>query len=574
MIIAAEYGNGVVTSYVYNPASGAVESIESDCNLVPNNGELICIGTEIENVQALEYDWDLAGNLTERRDQRVSGGLTEHFYYDSLYRLDYSTLAGPGFSGTNLDLDYDAAGNITSKSGVGSYAYNSTWPHAVTDLVRPDSSIDTFTYDANGNLESGGGRSIDWTSYNYPRRIEKGSTAVNFAYGPNRQRYKEVRYSGGSLQSRRLTINRYFEQVEENGKTVFKHYIHANGKIVAVHDRKSDFHHATHFLHQDHLGSVDTITDEFGNVVTRTSFDAFGQRRGSLDWTDGIPGISELEGIREVTSRGYTEHQMLDDLNLIHMNGRVYDPELGRFISADPFIPDPFSTQSFNRYSYVQNNPLAFVDPSGFIDWEVQPQAEAIDTTGGYPDEETHLDGITVDGGDAWGWRQERLWEEMMRGFRDMYGRNAWNRGNDARYGRDRSRGPQAAHTEMDDKASWMDDVREALKDHLVGTLSVRGGFIFVGALDVTITADALKVYLGAGVGAGLSASASAGVSASTAPQSPGLTTKAGAQGGFGGAGRATFTFTPQGASATVAIGTGGGLSASATTGYTWVHEW
>ncbi|KJZ13316.1 hypothetical protein TW85_13955 [Marinomonas sp. S3726] len=57
---------------------------------------------------------------------------------------------------------------------------------------------------------------------------------------------------------------------------------------------------------------------------------------------------------------------MLDNVGLIHMNGRVYDPELGRFVSADPKVPDPFNSQAFNRYTYVYNNPLSFTDPDGF----------------------------------------------------------------------------------------------------------------------------------------------------------------------------------------------------------------
>jgi RHS repeat-associated protein len=57
---------------------------------------------------------------------------------------------------------------------------------------------------------------------------------------------------------------------------------------------------------------------------------------------------------------------MLDNLGLIHMNGRVYDPLTGRFISADPYISDPDTPQTFNRYSYVNNNPLAYTDPSGY----------------------------------------------------------------------------------------------------------------------------------------------------------------------------------------------------------------
>ncbi len=50
------------------------------------------------------------------------------------------------------------------------------------------------------------------------------------------------------------------------------------------------------------------------------------------------------------------------------MNGRVYDPTLGRFASADPFVSRPANTQSFNRYSYVRNNPLKYIDPSGYMD--------------------------------------------------------------------------------------------------------------------------------------------------------------------------------------------------------------
>jgi hypothetical protein len=48
------------------------------------------------------------------------------------------------------------------------------------------------------------------------------------------------------------------------------------------------------------------------------------------------------------------------------MNGRVYDPELGRFMSADPFVQAPYNSQSYNRYSYTFNNPLSYTDPSGY----------------------------------------------------------------------------------------------------------------------------------------------------------------------------------------------------------------
>jgi RHS repeat-associated protein len=60
---------------------------------------------------------------------------------------------------------------------------------------------------------------------------------------------------------------------------------------------------------------------------------------------------------------------MLDEVGLIHMNGRIYDPATGRMMQADPIIQNPFDPQNFNRYSYVLNNPLSFTDPTGYSWW-------------------------------------------------------------------------------------------------------------------------------------------------------------------------------------------------------------
>lgn len=64
--------------------------------------------------------------------------------------------------------------------------------------------------------------------------------------------------------------------------------------------------------------------------------------------------------------RGYTGHEMLDSLNMVHMNGRVYDPLVARFVSADPILQDPMNGQSYNRFAYVMNNPTNLIDPTGF----------------------------------------------------------------------------------------------------------------------------------------------------------------------------------------------------------------
>jgi RHS repeat-associated protein len=102
-------------------------------------------------------------------------------------------------------------------------------------------------------------------------------------------------------------------------------------------------------------------------TIERQSFDPWGERRApetlvSYRATDADPFRSSAQDY----DRGYTGHEQLDDSGLIHMNGRIYDPELGRMLSPDPFVQVPEYSQNFNRYSYVMNNPLNLTDPSGF----------------------------------------------------------------------------------------------------------------------------------------------------------------------------------------------------------------
>jgi RHS repeat-associated protein len=83
------------------------------------------------------------------------------------------------------------------------------------------------------------------------------------------------------------------------------------------------------------------------------------------DWDGTVPSGDQTT-INGISRRGYTGHSMLGSMGLIHMNGRVQDAVTGRFLSPDPYVQSPGFTQSFNRYAYVTNNPLSFIDPSGF----------------------------------------------------------------------------------------------------------------------------------------------------------------------------------------------------------------
>ncbi|MFK8017826.1 MAG: RHS repeat-associated core domain-containing protein, partial [Gammaproteobacteria bacterium] len=117
-----------------------------------------------------------------------------------------------------------------------------------------------------------------------------------------------------------------------------------------------------HFWLRDHLDSVSVVVDGDANVLERLSYDAWGKRRSDETWLDAP--VAEFGG-SDNTPRGFTGHEHLDQLGLIHMNGRIYDADIGRFLSADVFIQFPDSTQGFNRYTYTGNNPLSYADPSG-----------------------------------------------------------------------------------------------------------------------------------------------------------------------------------------------------------------
>ena len=145
--------------------------------------------------------------------------------------------------------------------------------------------------------------------------------------------------------------------------------VHARTTTPAADDDgEATVEEAFEYLHRDHLGSVEAVTDAWGDELVVLGHDPYGGRR-KADWTAQL-GASATETLlgehgRRV-SRGFTGHGHLDRTGLVHMNGRVHDPRLGRFPSPDPIIADPTSGQSWNLHGHVGNNPLSHVDPTGW----------------------------------------------------------------------------------------------------------------------------------------------------------------------------------------------------------------
>jgi RHS repeat-associated protein len=316
-------------------------------------------GGYLGNLRYRGYQWDLADNLTQRSD--LVQNVTEAFSYDALDRLTGSSLNGA----PNLSVDYDAAGNVTRKSDVGSYGYS--------DVARrsavTSAGAETFGYDANGNLASRNGVPQQWASFNLPTSLQKSGYEAQFWYGPDHQRWKQVaRYQNGVETTHYVGGLLEKESTTSTGLTYWRHYVPTPGGSTVVISRNTDGSSSTTYALSDHLGSTDVLVSDVGGLKATLSYGAFGARRGSDGSTATAP---DWLGIANHTRQGYTSHEMLDNVGLVHMNGRVYDPTLGRFLSPDPVMANPGDSQSINPYAYVGNRPLTTVDPSGMVGVEV-----------------------------------------------------------------------------------------------------------------------------------------------------------------------------------------------------------
>ncbi|MDG2997263.1 RHS repeat-associated core domain-containing protein, partial [Vibrio parahaemolyticus] len=325
------------------------------------------------NVRYLRYQYDNHNNVTQRYDDQL--GITDRWTYDALDRVKTNTIAlndkdqhglnNPDLTGPKT-FEYDTLGNLTYQTDIGAYQYGTqAGPHAVTKANGL-----TYQYDKVGNLQRAytdtmTERSMSWSSFNKPTQIVRDGNTVTFAYDAEHNRYKKTSSDGTDT----VYFGNFYERVTNTttGEIQHKHFVYADGKLIALNTQTTDAEHnlknkQVRYLHYDALNSVDLITDGYGLVVERRSYDTWGKQRHVV-WQTG----SAEEVIQEaITNRGYTGHEEITEVGLIHMNGRVYDPELARFTSADPMVQDPYQVNSFNRYAYVQNNPLKYTDPTGF----------------------------------------------------------------------------------------------------------------------------------------------------------------------------------------------------------------
>ncbi len=253
---------------------------------------------------------------------------------------------------------------------------------AVTYAIAHDAGGKVLRYD---DVAGGDDTLIGWNGRGLAETIvvagDAGPAASEtFAHGPDGRRYhrESVWKDGGATRTEHTFYAGAHEERLLDGHPDYAsvHKTRVGAGIVEVrtlsHPDPANNNAQTaasslEYLHRDHLGSIEAVTDASGARLATLAHDPFGARR-KPDWTRSLDS-GEIETLADdlklKVSRGYSDHEHLDRAGFIHMNGRVHDPRTGRFLSPDPIVEDPAFSQSWHSYSYVANSPLSLVDPTG-----------------------------------------------------------------------------------------------------------------------------------------------------------------------------------------------------------------
>lgn len=337
------------------------------------------IGNSIPVVD-VSYDFNTnTRNLNERTDN--IRGINENFTYnvefDRLTKVEYS---GTGISLPDLNMSYDNLGNILKKSDVTASTYNWKYYHyALESIPEPQVVSLPFTpYEIPSFTQD-----VTYTPFMKVHKVrEDTKNEVEITYGPDDERirsvYKDIAGIPTNIKTKYYASN--YEKIVDavTNDEVHVSYVWADDELIAVfyHNNTANVH-TVYFTQTDHLGSITHLFDNVGmgikkGLIEERSFDAWGRVRDP----DNFKPYYNQNFPAWIIDRGYTGHEHLWSIvntnpainynnNIINMNGRLYDPLVGRMFSPDPYIPDGKNSQDYNKYIYARNNPLKYTDPDG-----------------------------------------------------------------------------------------------------------------------------------------------------------------------------------------------------------------
>ena len=357
-LLEAMLGNGAVTHYTYDTLMHRLKSIVTS-----------------KNLQNLTYDYDKFGNLASRKDNKTN--MQETFTYDETNRLTGITLKRPSGDDLHCAVTYDAMGRMASRQAVaavnGTPQVTTVFSQPVFDNTKVHALVSATT---TAELFPSDTQSIIYTGFDKVSKVKQGNDSLCYTYGYDHQRILMEERVGSLTRTKQYWGNCEYV-TESDGNTTssrWRTFIAGPFGVFAVVETRNGMDQI-HYVLKDNLGSWTTITDENGNVEQQLGFDAWGNLRNPQTWAN-YTDDDTFDG--PMFDRGFTGHEHLTAFGLVNMNGRMYDPVTSSFLSADRFVQNPLTAMGFNRYAYCMNNPLRFVDPTG---WEAGPGGGNNNTT-------------------------------------------------------------------------------------------------------------------------------------------------------------------------------------------------
>lgn len=306
------YPNGQIDSISYPPLSdGSILSSKYTYDtqgriktLVNNKG-----GTSLSSYS---YDYDFNGNIIEIYENTPLGNRSSAYSYDKLNRLEVINRS----DGSTVRYTYDLLGNRTTQE---------------------DTKSLIFSLEENANNYDISNRLVD---------VAKGDITTSFAYSADGLRYKKT--------NENETIQYHYNvngQViaETNGRNVVEaNYVRGDRLLVK---NEATTGKSYYYLYNGH-GDVVMMIDTNGGIVNQYQYD---------EWGNLLVNQETVQNSFKYAGEIYDEES-----GLYYLRARYYDPGMGRFINEDTYEGDISNPLSMNLYTYVHNNPLIYIDPTGF----------------------------------------------------------------------------------------------------------------------------------------------------------------------------------------------------------------
>ncbi|PWN68067.1 polymorphic toxin type 23 domain-containing protein [Chryseobacterium oncorhynchi] len=359
-VVSAYFGNGtdIANSYDANYFLRGVRHKNSSGMILSN-----------------EYTFEGAtGLLKKRNNAAITNGWQEVFEYDNMQRL----VSWKDPNGVQSQT-YDTYGRISNNSEVGDYKYadgnryrkKGINLNPIGDAYYKVNQLQTISYNAYKNpvsiMQDGDEMAMFTYNIHQTRASSEYNYNNNFTYYARSKIYSDDntveiidnRFPGRPpAQFVKTRIITYIAGDPYSAPAIHVKDFNMNDELLSE---------GIHYLHRDYQGTILAISGKDGKAEERRQFDPW----GNLTYLEKDGRKIDLKrGAADLfIERGYTGHEHFMQVGLIHMNGRMYDPKLHTFLSVDNNIQDPFNTQNYNRFGYVLNNPLMYIDPSGEILW-------------------------------------------------------------------------------------------------------------------------------------------------------------------------------------------------------------